>query len=43
MEMCTMRIRIEALEDGRGKLTEKEIEEVKLGKCCTCPDNPDII
>ncbi|MDA3844983.1 MAG: serine O-acetyltransferase [Vallitaleaceae bacterium] len=43
MEMCKLRIRIEALEDGRGKLTDEEIEAVKLEKCCNCGDNPDFL
>lgn len=42
MEMCKLRIRIEALEDGRGKLTDEEIEVIKAEKCCNCQDNPDL-
>jgi serine O-acetyltransferase len=41
MEMCKIRIRIEALEDGKGKLTDEQVEVIKLERCINCKDNPN--
>lgn len=38
-EMCRLRIRIEALEQGKKSLTFEEIEAIRIEQCKGCPDD----
>ncbi len=38
-EICRLRIRIEALEQGKEKLTPEEVEAIRIRDCKGCPDD----
>lgn len=40
MEMCKLQIRIEGLEQGKGKYTDEEMEQLLEERCKKCNDNP---
>ena len=38
-EMCRLIIRIEALEQGKSKLSPEEVERIRIEKCKNCPED----
>lgn len=38
-EICRLRIRVTALEQGKGKLTNQEVEKIRIDQCHDCPDD----